>query len=828
LAPKLQTTKNKLKNKQTKIKWIVTTTIITITISIAPLTQLRDKVWQSVTTGDNGWQRVTTATLFILNIININIIDARARAIQLDKILSTKEIKTFKSINTDNFIVTFVPVINKYICASHGLDFYKVNLNEKIIVGKDYGFKYTSIIISTFTTVYALIQMNQIKLDVITSGRIIYYSDTDSLPTNLSLNKLKEIMPKIIRDKLGQLKFEQYVQEAYFISKKTSAFLVEDGKVKIKAKGVSAASLYISNIKDMSLNSKYIKGDKTSSIISYSKCSVTINVSKFNINWNGYTTPPVWLGQEEYREKIYNTKTSIWTNTRPFYIYNLYPCAFVAASAPIRTKWKSNESIYLEVFVPKNIIIFNFTSSPCVYSQPKVIPETWLVKEQLLNYSPGYAYAYKNNNNNINKTATIPSRLRSAIFCSPPTKGGWVLWCFRWMSGKYSATVLSLSNCSINIIYLNIILLLGIVLFFCAPILIYMLTGVNIYDPNTITNSLYSMALFKLRICLATVFVHLLIYFCILNKKWLKSSIFNKPILWASSLIGTGGVEVLGDQELEAQHVTPKPMPPLNSNNGVFTNEDLLSFELWQAQNDSMGRNCTSTKPINPEVKGVPIPYPPGYQTAGPSRGCRPSFDSHSWDSSPPDTATSAGSSFEPASTSEGQKKVRFNDKDEVKEIPDSDSYKQEWNEEYKQMVDKNKKQKDLERALNTSDNSKPTDPETLNFCQRQKMYKENANKNWDRYYKNDRELENSQKIGSLDQKLETINTNTKIENSNSYHSVWKGTPTSNILKEIKRSKPSGSVVTSSPANIKGHINNQSSTSKQDMVSKLQDLNNKK
>jgi hypothetical protein len=179
---------------------------------------------------------VTTATIIKLNIINI--IDARARAIQLDKIFSTKKIKTFKSINTDNFIITFVPVINKYICASPDLDFYKINLNEKIIVGKDYIFKDTSINISTFTTVFAFIQINQIKLDVITSGKIIYYSDTDSLPTNLSLNKLKEIMQKRIGDKLGQLKFEQYVKEAYFISKKkkTSTFLVEDGKVKIKAK----------------------------------------------------------------------------------------------------------------------------------------------------------------------------------------------------------------------------------------------------------------------------------------------------------------------------------------------------------------------------------------------------------------------------------------------------------------------------------------------------------------------------------------------------------------------------------------------------------------
>jgi hypothetical protein len=105
-------------------------------------------------------------------------------------------------------------------------------------------------------------------------------------------------------------------------------------------------------------------------------------------------------------------------------------------------------------------------------------------------------------------------------------------------------------------------------------------------------------------------------------------------------------------------------------------------------------------------------------------------------------------------------------------------------------------------------------------------MYTENANKKWDRFYKNDRELENSQKIGNLDPRLETINT--KIENSNSYHSVRKGTPPSNILKEIKRSKPSGSLFTSNLDNINGHINNQFSTSNQDLVSKLQDLNNKK
>lgn len=41
------------------------------------------------------------------------------------------EIKTFKPINEDNFIITYVPLINRVICENHGLDYNKVILNEK-------------------------------------------------------------------------------------------------------------------------------------------------------------------------------------------------------------------------------------------------------------------------------------------------------------------------------------------------------------------------------------------------------------------------------------------------------------------------------------------------------------------------------------------------------------------------------------------------------------------------------------------------------------------------------------------------------------------------
>jgi uncharacterized membrane protein len=96
-------------------------------------------------------------------------------------------------------------------------------------------------------------------------------------------------------------------------------------------------------------------------------------------------------------------------------------------------------------------------------------------------------------------------------------------------TSKLSSVILCYlrSKFSINMIYLNILLIFGIVLCLGAPIIINTLTGVNIYDPNLN----YSMSFFQIRICCATVFLHLLIYFFVLNKIRLKLSIFNKPIM---------------------------------------------------------------------------------------------------------------------------------------------------------------------------------------------------------------------------------------------------------------------------------------------------------
>jgi len=52
----------------------------------------------------------------------------------------------------------------------------------------------------------ARVHMNQIKLDILTAGGLLYYSDTYSIVTDLSLYKLKEVMPEKVGKELGQFK----------------------------------------------------------------------------------------------------------------------------------------------------------------------------------------------------------------------------------------------------------------------------------------------------------------------------------------------------------------------------------------------------------------------------------------------------------------------------------------------------------------------------------------------------------------------------------------------------------------------------------------------
>lgn len=228
----------------------------------------------------------------------------------LDYILATKEVKTFKVINSENFVVTFNPIVNKEICENHNLDYFKVILNEKNIAASFEVFNDISIAMSAFVTAYARIHMHNIKLEIMAAGGGIYYTDTDSIVTDLNINQLKDSLRHKIGDKLGQLKLEHIVDKAYFISNKTYLLLTNEGKCIKKAKGVNSDSLTLADFEAMYFNNTSVLAQKLSSEIFTGKGFVIIKKVDITLNWDSF----------KKREKIFNYKSNLWVDTHPIYI----------------------------------------------------------------------------------------------------------------------------------------------------------------------------------------------------------------------------------------------------------------------------------------------------------------------------------------------------------------------------------------------------------------------------------------------------------------------------------------------------------------------------
>jgi hypothetical protein len=106
--------------------------------------------------------------------------------------LTTREVYSEKNLNNNKFIITYNPIINKFICENHGVDYlkvlereYQLNLENKFDSFKD-----VSIAITAMVNSYARIHMNKLKLEILRNKGNIYYSDTDSLIIDKdSLNK---------------------------------------------------------------------------------------------------------------------------------------------------------------------------------------------------------------------------------------------------------------------------------------------------------------------------------------------------------------------------------------------------------------------------------------------------------------------------------------------------------------------------------------------------------------------------------------------------------------------------------------------------------------
>lgn len=209
------------------------------------------------------------------------------------------KIVSYKQISNEKYLVSYIPKLDYDIIKSHNLDFLKVVNSYK---DNEYqNIDNTSIVISAAVTAYARIHITKIKMYILHLGGEIFYSDTDSIVTNIKLpNNL------VNENELGKLKLEHTIKKGIFITGKTYCLIDENDKFINKAKGIKSSSLKYEDYLKLLNNENVNTAIKTMSKTDWVKGDVKIFEKKeIIINSNSYTN----------RIKI--IKNNKWIDTKP-------------------------------------------------------------------------------------------------------------------------------------------------------------------------------------------------------------------------------------------------------------------------------------------------------------------------------------------------------------------------------------------------------------------------------------------------------------------------------------------------------------------------------
>jgi hypothetical protein len=202
---------------------------------------------------------------------------------ELEKILTTHKVLDTKEITDDAFIVTYENEINREILNKSGIDLAKLlNEDNNKDLENNVKFGYVSVSTAAAITAYGRIYINKIKIWILNNGGKIYYSDTDSIVTDI------EIPSQLLGTELGLIKLEHKVKKGYFISNKTYLLELYDGTIIKKAKGVNNNSLTLDDYINMYNNKKDIIATKTQSKANFSTGSVNIYNKNVTLRYNSY------------------------------------------------------------------------------------------------------------------------------------------------------------------------------------------------------------------------------------------------------------------------------------------------------------------------------------------------------------------------------------------------------------------------------------------------------------------------------------------------------------------------------------------------------------
>jgi len=166
-----------------------------------------------------------------------------------------------------------------------------------------------NISISSAVTGYARILMSKFKNN---SKLKLYYTDTDSIYTNLNPDKLNELNNNIVDPKiLGKLKLETISTRAIFISPKVYYLKTNEGQEYYKVKGLSQNTLL------SQVDFETLLNQKTSIIKKQDKWYKDLSKGHIVVKNQIYTLQQT----DNKRELIYDSQNQL-VGTKPYNLYN--------------------------------------------------------------------------------------------------------------------------------------------------------------------------------------------------------------------------------------------------------------------------------------------------------------------------------------------------------------------------------------------------------------------------------------------------------------------------------------------------------------------------
>ena len=268
------------------------------------------------------------------------------------------KINSYTELSDDKYLVSYIPKLDHDVIKSHNLSITK--LVSKYGDKESTSHSSTSVAISAAVNSYARIHISKIKLLILNSGGKIYYSDTDSIVTDL---KLPDTM--VHKNELGKLKLEHEISKSIFISGKSYALITNNDQFVNKYKGLKSSSLTWQDYTDL-LNNIPTTGIKRYGKKYHKEGYVKIIDKIMNLDY------------DVYKRRIKIFKNGMWVDTKPININRIDTSLIIYNTPPLFCKKIGNLIVLLVELLVKLKFGVNPKSITILYKLPHSITK-WLV-----------------------------------------------------------------------------------------------------------------------------------------------------------------------------------------------------------------------------------------------------------------------------------------------------------------------------------------------------------------------------------------------------------------------------------------------------------------